>query len=75
MTTPVHSPAPGTPQTGTKAVVATAVSFVCAFVALWVADTGHFTPKEIAADIVASAIASGLTGGAAFVVKNKPKAL
>lgn len=68
-----NSPAPGTPQTATKAYVATAISFVTTFVGVWVADTDPFTAKEVAQGLVTAAVASGLTGGATFVVKNRTK--
>lgn len=67
-----NSPAPGTPQTGTKAYVASAISFLAIFVGIWVADVDPFTGKEVAAAIVTALIGSGITGGTAYAVKNTP---
>lgn len=69
----VNSPAPGTPQSPSKAIVAGLVSGLAIFVGIWVADTDPFTAKEVAAGIVTAVIGSGLTGGGAFWVANKPK--
>lgn len=66
-----NSPDPGVKQTPYKAYAATAVSFVATFVGIWIADTDPFTAKEIAGGLVTAAIASGLTGGAAYGVPNK----
>lgn len=68
-----HSPAPGTPQTGYKAYVATALTVVVSFVMWWVADEDPFTAKEAAEGAVGALIAGGLVGGGTFVVKNKAK--
>jgi hypothetical protein len=49
------------------------VSFVVTFVGVWIADTDPFTSKEIAAGLVTAAVGSGLTGGAAYVVRNRAR--
>lgn len=67
------SPAPGTPQTGAKAYAATALAFLSIFVGAWVLDTDPVTAKEVASWLVNAAIGSGITGGAAFFVKNSAK--
>lgn len=67
-----QSPAPGTPQTKTKAYVSTALSAAAVFVGVWVADTDPFTAKEAAAAGVAALVAAGLIGGATAGVSNKP---
>ena len=66
-----NSPAPGTPQTGTKAMVATGVAFLVIFVGSWIADTDPVTGKEVAQWIITALIGSGLTGGATYRTRNK----
>lgn len=66
-----QTPAPGTPQTGTKAYVATALTFITTFVGVWIADTDPFTAKEVAGALVTAAVASGITGGATYVTANR----
>lgn len=68
------SPAPGTPQTPTKAYVATALAFLVVVAGLWINDDGGTTSKEIVSWIISGLIACGLTGGATYAVSNKPKA-
>ena len=70
----VPSPAPGTPQTATKAYVATALAFVTSFITFWIADVDPFTAKEVAQGLVLAAIGSGITGGTTLVVRNRAKA-
>lgn len=65
------SPAPGTPQTGTKAYVATAATVVVAFVLVWVADEDPFTAKEAASAAVQALIAGGLVGIPTYAARNK----
>lgn len=65
------SAAPGTPQTNTKAYVASGLAFLTTFVGVWIADTDPFTAKEIAGGLITAAIASGITGGATYTVKNR----
>lgn len=67
------SPAPGTPQTATKAWWATGLTFAVAFVTFWVADDDPFTAKEAAQGVVSALIASGLVGGTAYQVPNRVK--
>jgi len=66
------SPAPGTPQTKTKAMVATALSFVTIVAAAWIADDGGVSGQEIIAWVVSGLVGSGLTGVATSQVPNKP---
>jgi len=68
-----YSAAPGTPQTSTKAVVATLLSAVAGFVTYWVADKDPFTAKEAGNAVLLAIGASGLTGGGTWVAQNKPK--
>lgn len=67
------SPAPGTPQTSTKAYVAGALAFAAAFVTYWIADVDPFTAKEMGEAALSGAVAAGLIGGGTHAVKNKPK--
>ena len=67
------SPEPGTPQTPTKAYVATALTFITTFAGVWIADTDPFTAKEVAGGLITAAIASGITGGATYAIRNKAK--
>lgn len=60
-------------QTNAKAYAATAVSFLATFVGVWVADTDPFTAKEIAQGLVTAGVASGLTGGATYAVRNRAR--
>lgn len=53
-----------------KAQIATALSFVAGVTTFWIADTGAFTPKEIAQAVITSAVSSGIIGGATWWVKN-----
>jgi high-affinity Fe2+/Pb2+ permease len=68
-----YSPEPGVPQTGTKAYVATGLSFAAAFLAYWIADKDPFTAKEIGEGVLTAAIAGGIVGGGTFTVKNRRK--
>lgn len=65
------SPAPGVPQTGTKAYVSAALAFVVAFATYYIADVDPFTKKEIVEALIIAAIGSGLAGGGTYVAKNK----
>lgn len=67
------SPAPGTPQTPYKAYAATVVSFLATFIGVWIADTDPFTAKEVAGGLVTAAVASGLTGGVTYGVRNRAR--
>ena len=74
------SPAPGTPQTGTKAkyaaVVSGALTFVGAVLAYWIADADPFTAKEFGEACLTGAVAAGVIGGgtgaATYKVQNQP---
>lgn len=68
-----YSPAPGTPQTPYKAYAAAALTAVGTFVAFWIGDDDPFTKKEAAQAAISALVASGVTGGATFVVKNRAK--
>ncbi len=67
------SPAPGTPQTGTKALVATVLTAAAAFVVYWVADKDPFTAKDIGEAALSALVASGLTGAGTFGTQNRAK--
>lgn len=67
------SPAPGVPQTPTKAYVATILTFVASFVTYWIADKDPFTAKEIGEAAVTAAVAAGIIGGGTYGTKNRPK--
>lgn len=76
-----YSPAPGTPQTGTKAWVA-AISTTLG--AVLVALIGFVTGDETLADVtvaewlyvsLAALGAGGITGAATYQVTNRPKAV
>jgi hypothetical protein len=69
-----NSPAPAVKQTGYKAYAATAVSFLATFAGVWIADTAPFTAKEAVGGLITAAIASGLSGGATYFIRNKPTA-
>lgn len=56
-----------------KAYIATALTAVGTFAAYWIADKDPFTAKEIGEAALAALVASGLTGGATFQVKNPKK--
>ena len=58
------------PKRPYKAYIATALSAIGTFVAVWVADSDPFTTKEMAQAALAAVVASGLTGGATFSVRN-----
>lgn len=69
------SPAPGVPQTGTKAYIATGIAFVGAFLTALLAQWTDSDPLQARDFIVAlaAAIASGvLTGIGAYMVPNQP---
>lgn len=57
----------------TKAQVAAGLTFVVTFVNIWIADTGSFTPKEIAAAAIAGVVSAGIIGVPTYKVTNKPK--
>lgn len=67
------SPAPGVPQTPTKAYTATALSVLATFGTAWVADVAPFTAKEAVASAIAALVAGGVIGGVTFLAKNKAK--
>jgi len=67
------SPAPGTPQTGRKAYVATALTVAVAFVTLWVKDTDPFTAKEAAQDLVTALVSGGVVGVPTWYTRNRAK--
>ncbi len=64
------SPAPGTPQSPTKAIVATVLAAAAAFVTYWVGDPGSFTAKDAGEAALAALFASGLVGGSTYAAKN-----
>ena len=58
------------PKRPYKAYVATALSFIAAFVSFWIGDDGAFTGKDMGSALLFSLLASGLTGGTTYSVKN-----
>lgn len=58
------------PKRPWKAVAATVLSFVAAFVTFWVADVDPFTAKDAGQAALSGLIASGLIGGATYGVRN-----
>lgn len=58
------------PKRPYKAYVASALSFVAAFVAYWIADKDPFTAKEMGEAAVTGAVSAGLIGGGTFAVRN-----
>jgi hypothetical protein len=67
-----NSPAPGTPQTKTKAIFAGATSFAAAFIGYWILDTDPFTLKEAGEGLLIAATAAGVIGGGTAAIPNKP---
>lgn len=67
------SPTPGTPQTATKAIVATVLAVVGAFLTAWIADDGGASGQEILTWAVSALITAGVVGGGTFQVKNRAK--
>lgn len=68
-----NSPAPGVPQTGYKAYAATALAFVSAVVAYWIADVDPFTHKEMGEAVLTGLGAAGVTGIPTYFVRNRLK--
>lgn len=68
------TPAPGTPQTATKALVGTVLTFLTVVAGAWIADDGGVSGQEVLTWIVSGLVACGLVGGAVFQVPNKAKA-
>ncbi len=71
-TTNENSPAPGTPQSPTKAYFATALTFLTIVVSAWIADDDGTTGKEIMTWVLSALVGSGLTGAVTYKVKNTP---
>lgn len=67
-----NSPAPGTPQTGTKAFVSTALSVLALFGMAWIADVDPFTAKEAVGAGIGALVSGGVIGVVTYKVKNKP---
>jgi hypothetical protein len=67
------SPAPGTPQTATKAYAVTAAGIVILVASAWVLDTGGTTAKELTSWVIQAVITSGLLGGLTWLVPNQAK--
>lgn len=58
------------PKRPYKAYAALALSFVAAFLSYWIGDDGNFTGKEAGEALLFALLASGLTGGTTYTVKN-----
>lgn len=69
------SPAPGTPQTATKALVATVLTAVTVFVSAWIADDNGTSTQEVLSWIVSALVAAGVVGYPTYQVKNRAKAV
>jgi hypothetical protein len=67
------SPMPGTPQTAYKAIAATSLAMVAAFIAFWIGDDDPFTKKDAGEAFLAALAAGGLTGIPTYAVKNRAK--
>lgn len=73
------SPAPGTPQTATKAVVAAVLSFLGAFLVALIAAVGGRTDLDtLKADqwvaiVVGAAVTAAATYGGTYQAKNKAR--
>jgi hypothetical protein len=68
----INSPAPGTPQTPTKAVVSGIATGLVIFAGLWVNDEDPFTKKEAMEAFIQGVVGSGLIGGLTYAVRNRP---
>lgn len=53
-----------------KAYAAAALTAIGTFIAFWIGDAEPFTAKDAGEAFLAALVASGLTGGATFVVGN-----
>lgn len=58
------------PKRPYKAYVSAALSAAGTFIAFWIADADPFTAKDAGQGALAALVASGLTGGATFWVRN-----
>lgn len=67
------SPAPGTPQTPTKALVATVLTVVGAFLTAWIADDGGANFQEVLTWAISALVTGGVVGAGTFQVKNRAK--
>lgn len=67
--TPQHA-AVADPKRPYKAYATAAVSAVGTFVAAWVMDTDPFTAKEAGEAALMAVVASGVTGGVGFTIRN-----
>lgn len=71
-----NTPAPGTPQTGTKATIAAVLAFVSGFLTTLVSDwtgDGPVTAHTLVVAIIGGLVALGVTGVATYNIPNKPK--
>lgn len=68
-----NSPAPGTPQTSHKAVIAGVGSAIMMFGTAWVMDVDPFTAKEAVSAGISSILLGGGLFGVTFVVPNRAK--
>ena len=70
------TPAPGAPQTSTKAYIATGISalgaFLTALLVVWT-DTDPLTGRDFVVALSAAIGSGGVTGVATYVLPNKPK--
>jgi hypothetical protein len=67
------SPAPGVPQTPTKAYVAAGIAFLVGAVGYYLGDEDPFTKREMLEALFAGAVGAGVTGGPTFAVRNRRK--
>jgi predicted benzoate:H+ symporter BenE len=70
-----YSATPGTPQTPTKALVATVLTAVTVFVSAWIADDNGASTQEILSWIISALVSAGVVGYPTYQVKNRAKAV
>lgn len=70
---PNPSPAPGTPQSGTKAYLATALTVLTVFASIWISDDDPFTKKEVVQALITGLISGGVVGVPTYAVRNRAK--
>ncbi len=70
------SPAPGTPQSATKAYIATGLAFLGVFLTALLAewtDTDPLSARDFVVALAAGVVSGGVTGGVTYQVANRPR--